>query len=268
MATAAGSEYQRRPRGLSVIGGQELRDLWVGGRGLVLGLAFSALLSVIAYLVATNAALNYLEQRESVNLLLQVAIAVGALLTLLAGADAISGERERGTLEALLLTPTRRTELTAGKLVAALSLWLAAYVIAIPYLWFLGRGAGVVVVALAAGAVVGTLLAVFLASLGLLVSVFAGSNRVSLSISIFVLLALFAPSQFPTSAQQGWAGELLVRVNPISAGEHYIGRVVVNAHAWSEDVSWLLAPGIAALVFCVAAVAAGRWIRLRGGSDG
>ena len=33
---------------------QELRDLWIGGRGLVLTFAFSLLLSVIAYLVATN----------------------------------------------------------------------------------------------------------------------------------------------------------------------------------------------------------------------
>ena len=40
--------------------------------------AFSLLLSVIAYLVATNTDLNFLEQRESVSLTLQVAIAVGA----------------------------------------------------------------------------------------------------------------------------------------------------------------------------------------------
>jgi ABC-2 type transport system permease protein len=40
---------------------QELRDLWLGGRGLVLAFAFTALLSVIAYLSATNEQLNFLE---------------------------------------------------------------------------------------------------------------------------------------------------------------------------------------------------------------
>ncbi len=268
MTTVVADEQRRRSGGLPVVWSQELRDLWIGGRGLLLSLAFSVLLSVIAYLVATNAALNYLEQRESVNLLLQVAIAVGTLLCLLAGADAVSGERERGTLETLLLTPTRRAGLTGGKLLAALSLWLVAFAIAIPYVWFLGRGVGVVGVALLAGAVVGTLLAVFLASLGVVVSVFSGSNRVSLSISLFALLALFAPSQFPTSAQQGWAGELFLRLNPITAGEHYVGRVVVNAHPWSEDVSWLVSPVVTAVIAGVAAVLAGRWIRLRGGSAG
>src|SRR5437870_516163 len=110
-------ESTARPRAWAVVTGQELRDLWLGGRGLILSLAFSVLLSVLAYLVATNQALNFLEQRESVNLTLQVAIAVGALLALLAAADTVSGERERGTLEALLLTPVSRRQLTGGKIV-------------------------------------------------------------------------------------------------------------------------------------------------------
>ena len=123
---------------------RELRDLWTGGRGLVLCFAFSLLLSVIAYLVATNTDLNFLEQRESVSLTLQVAIAVGALLALLVAGDAISGERERGTLETMLLTPAPRRQIATGKLLAALSLWLAAFVVTVPYVWRLGRGVGIV----------------------------------------------------------------------------------------------------------------------------
>src|SRR5256885_17227791 len=102
-------------RAATIVLGQELRDLWLGGRALVLSLAFSLLLSVLAYLVATNRALNFLEQRETVNLTLQVAVAVGALLALLTAADAISGERERRTLESLLLTPVRSEERRVGK---------------------------------------------------------------------------------------------------------------------------------------------------------
>jgi ABC-2 type transport system permease protein len=252
---------------MRVVTVQELRDLWLGGRGLVLGLAFSLLLSVIAYLVATNRALNFLEHRETVNLTLQMAIAVGALLALLAAADTVSGERERGTLESLLLTPVSRLEITTGKLLVALSLWLAAYVITIPYVWFLGRGVGLVGDALGTGALVGTLLAVFLASLGVLISVFAASNRVSLSLSLLVLLALFVPTQLPSSAQHGWAGDLLLRMNPLTAGEHYVGKIVTDGHPWSQDVSWLLSPLIASVVFAGAALVAGsRFTRLRGGA--
>jgi ABC-2 type transport system permease protein len=262
-AAAARKPPQYRSPGWAIVGEQELRDLWIGGRGLLLLLAFSALLSIIAYLTATNQALNFLEQRESVNLTLQVAIAVGSLLALLAAADAISGERERSTLESLLLAPVSRLGLTGGKLIAALSLWLAAFLITIPYVWFLGRGVDLVGDALVAGIVVGTLLAVFLASLGFIISVFASSNRVSLSVSLFLLLAVFTPTQLPSSAQKGWAGELLLRVNPLTAGEHYVGKILVNAHAWSEDASWLISPIIAALTcLALAAFVGARYIRL------
>lgn len=260
------ARQRRGAPGWVVVTGQELRDLWLGGRGLWLSVAFSLLLSVIAYLVATNTALNFLEHRESVNLVLQVAIAVGGLLTLLAAADAVSGERERGTLESVLLSPVPRSQIAAGKVLAPLSLWVAACAITVPYAWFLGRGVGIVGEAFVTGAVVGTLLALFLASVGLIVSLFAGSNRVSLSLSLFFLLALFAPTQLPSNAQQGWAGDLLLRVNPLTAGEHYVGKILVSGHAWGDDLSWLVSPLIAAVVFPVAAILLGvRFMQLRGG---
>jgi len=257
-----------RGRGWAIVCAQEVRELWLGGRGMALSLAFSLLLSVLAYLTATNRALNFLEQRESVNLTLQVALAVGAMLALLAAADTVSGERERGTLEALLLTPVSRFQLVGGKLGAALTLWLAAFGITIPYVWFLGRGVGIVGDALATGLLVGTLLAVFLTSLGVVISVCSRTNRVSLSLSLFVLLALFAPTQFPTGAQQGWAGDLLLRTNPLTAGEHYVGKIVVDGHPWSQDAAWLASPIVAACLFLAAAVfVGGRFVRLAGWTD-
>lgn len=253
-----------------VVAGRECRDLWVGGRGPVLVFAFSVLLSAVTYLLATNKVLNYLEQRESVNLALQVAVSVGVLMTMVVSADAISGERERGTLETLLLTPASRRQLAAGKLLAALSLWLAAFVVSLPYVWVLGRGVSVVGPAVLLGLLVGTGMAVGLAALGLLVSGLAGSNRVSLAGSLFLLLALFAPTQLPAGARQGWLGELLVRLNPVASGLHYVSGVLVSGHRWTRDLSYLVSPVLtAALAGTVLLVAADRLVRLeRGGSVG
>jgi ABC-2 type transport system permease protein len=247
---------------------QELRDLWLGGRGLVLAFAFTALLSVIAYLSATNEQLNFLEQRESVNLVLQVAVAVGALLALVVAADTVSGERERGTFEALLLTPVPRWQILLGKLLAVLSLWFVALLLALPYVWFLGRGVGVVGEAMAAGLLVGTPVAVALAALGLSISTIAATNRVSVSVSVLVLLALYAPTQLPLGASQGWLAELLLRINPVTAAEHYSSGIVINGHPWSQDTSWLLAPIVAAVVMTVVAlVVAPRAMTLEGGAQ-
>jgi ABC-2 type transport system permease protein len=251
-------------RAWRVVAGQELRDLWLGGRALGLLLAFSLLLSAITYLTATNSLLNFLEQREAANLTLQVAVAVGALLVLLTTADAFSGERERGTLESLLLAPAHRADLVVGKGASALSIWLAAFAVAIPYVWFLARGVRIVGVALVGGLGVGSLLALFLAGLGLLVSSLSRSNRVSLSASLFLLLALFAPTQLPAGAQQGWAGDLFIRVDPVSAGLHYLGKVVVDGHSAGQDASWLISPVAAAAVSVFAALGAARFVTLRG----
>jgi ABC-2 type transport system permease protein len=262
---AEGAGERPRPAWL-VVAGRECRDLWVGGRGPVLVFAFSVLLSVVTYLLATNQVLNYLEQRESVNLTLQVAVSVGVLVTMVVSADAISGERERGTLETLLLTPAPRRQIAVGKLLAALSLWLAAFVVSLPYVWVLGRSVSVVGSAVLLGLLVGTALALGLAALGLVFSGLAGSNRVSLSGSLLLLLALFAPTQLPAGARQGWLGDLLVRLNPVASGLHYVGGVLVNGHRWTRDLSYLVSPALTAvLAGAVLLVAADRLVRLERG---
>jgi ABC-2 type transport system permease protein len=254
---------------VAIVARQELRDLWLGGRGLPLAFAFSILVSAITYLGATNEAVNFLEQREAVNLTLQVAVAVGALLALLAAADAISGERERGTLESLLLTPLPRRELVAGKLVAALSLWFAAWVVSVPFIWFLGREVGAVDDALLAGLLVGSLVAIGLTAFGINVSALAASNRLSLSVSLFVLFALFAPTLLPAGAKAGWAGELLQRVNPMTAAEHYMRNIVINQYEWTKELDWLIAPVAGAVgMSLIAVLVVPRFVTLRGGSSG
>ncbi|WP_328996210.1 ABC transporter permease [Kribbella sp. NBC_01245] len=262
-ATAGPVARAGRPSWL-VVADREIRDLWLGGRALILLFAYSVVLSVTTYLTATNEALNFLEQRESVALTLQVAVAIGVLLTLLAAADAFSGERERGTLESLLLAPISRRSLALGKGIAALSLWFAAFVISVPYLWYLGRGVGVVRTSLLNGLLVGSLLALTMVALGLLISTFAGSNRISLSVSVFTLLALFAPTQMPSSAQRGWFGDLLQRTDPFTAGLRYLGKVIINARTFAQEGHWLLGPAIVAGVLLVLAIAVAGRLRLGG----
>lgn len=247
---------------LRVIAVQELRDLWLTGRGLPLMLAYAVLLSVTGYLVASNRALNFLEQREAVSLTAQVAVGVAALLVLVVAADAISGERERGTLESLLLTPSPRAVLVAGKGAAAVCLWFGAYAVCVPYLWYLARGTGILGRALIGGFAVGTLIALFLAALGLLISTVATSNRIALSVSFFLLLALFFPTQLPTGPQSGVA-DFLLRADPVTAGLHYLSELIIRAKPAGEDAAWLIGPVVLTVVAVVAAVLAGARLSLR-----
>ena len=54
----------------------------------------------------------------------------------------------------------------------------------------------------------------------------------------------------------------------MTAGEHYVGKIVTDGHAWSQDVSWLVSPLVAAAVLGTAALVAGaRFTALRGGGN-
>ncbi len=255
MAEPRTSTESRSSTAWLVIAEQELRDLWLAGRGLLLMFAYSVLLSVTSYLVATNQALNFLERRESVTLTLQVAVAVSGLLVLLGSADAVSGERERGTLETLLLTPASRQSLVVGKGTAALSLWVVSIALSVPYLWFIGRGVGVVAEAVVSGFIVSGLLALFLSGLGLLISTVSSTNRVSLSVSLFVLLALYAPTQLASIGVAGTAGDVLLRLDPFTGGLDYLNKLLVGGHSAGQDIGVLIPTLVAAAVFPVAALA-------------
>jgi ABC-2 type transport system permease protein len=270
VATAVGTEEDVRASegqaGWLVVAEQECRDLWSSGRGLILLFLFSVLLSAVAYLTSTNLALNFLEQRESVNLVLQFAVAVGVLATLVVSADGISGERERGTLETLLVTPVSRRSIIIGKLIAALTLWFATFLISIPYVWVLGRDVGILGPALALGFGVGTLLAVGLGSIGLLISAACNSNKTSVGASIFLLLILFAPTQLPSGLPQGWFFEALLLANPVASGLAYISSQLVEGHSWTQDLSYLITPLLTAIIAGGALTLAGpRLLRLTRG---
>ena len=252
--------------GWLVVAEQESRDLWTSARGLILLFFFSILLSAVTYLTSTNQALNFLEQRESVNLVLQLAVAVGVLVTLVVSADGISGERERETLESLLVTPVSRRAIIAGKLIAALTMWFATFIVTIPYVWLLATEVGILGQALALGFCVGTLVAVGLGSVGLLISGVCNSNKTSIAASLFLLLILFAPTQLPSGLPQGWFFEVLQRANPVASGLAYISSMLVEGHSWTEDLSYLITPLLTAMIAGGALVFAGqRLLRLTPG---
>ena len=225
-----------RPSGPSagwlVVAGQELRDIWFSARGPSIIIGYSLLLSLLTYLAASNTELNIIDQRDTVNLVTQIAMALAVAVSLLFSADSISGERERETLESLLLTPVPRREIALGKFLAAVSVWPVMLVVAIPYMWALRLGTGLFSDAFFSGLLVGTLLVAAFASLGMIVSLFSASNRLSLAVTFFIFIVLLAPTQLPLS---GWFGDLIKQVNPMTAGSTFLQRVIVREAAWGDE---------------------------------
>ena len=221
---------------------RELADLWLGGKALVLLTLFSILLGITAYLMATNNELRLIPIKEIAYLMLKLTVAFGLFMSLIIGADSISGERERGTLEGLLLTPTSRRHIVVGKFLAALTPWPAAFALAVPLIAVLVRDSQVVSWALLWGGILGTMLVLGVTGLAMLVSFWSSSNRTSIAVSLITYLVFLLPTQFPGQAQTGAFGDLLQKWNPLEASNVFLAKVIVNNRSVEEMASWLLAP--------------------------
>jgi ABC-2 type transport system permease protein len=242
---------------------RELHELWIGGKALTLLLVFSILLGIETYVMASNSELSLMPPKEMVYETLKVAISVSLFLGLIIGADSISGERERSTLETLLLTPTSRRQIIAGKFLAAVTIWPAALVFTLPYMYVLAQGDEVFGQAVLWGAILGTLLAPALVAVGMLVSFWCNSNKTSYFVSLGIFLLLLLPVQLPGRAQTGAAGQFLQWFNPIAAEYHFLSKLLVNNRTFAEWWPWLeTSVGFALLVYGLLFLYAGPRLRL------
>lgn len=246
---------------------KELADLWIGGRLLFLLILFSVLMSATSILRETESQLSLIPPAEMVFLTLLSTISFGVLISLVVGADSISGERERATLEPLLLAPTGRRKVVAAKFLAAISPWPVALLLSVPYVLVLAQGDEIIGPALLWTFALGTLLAAAFAGFAMLVSMWSRSNRTSLFVCLLVYLLFLIPTQFPGEAQKGALGYALQQVNPMQASSEFLEKFIVNNRAPSERFTYLVA-SIASAVVIVATLflyAAPR-LQLEGGS--
>ena len=236
----------RRPA-WRVISSWELKELWIGGKALILIILFSILLGVMLWLLATNRELDLIPPKEMVFLALQAAIAVGLFISLIIGADSISGERERSTFEGLLLTPASRRQIILGKFLAAISPGPIAFVITIPYLALLSQGnRSIVISSVIWGFLLGSILILAFTGFAMLVSIGINSNRTSLFVSLAIYIVCLLLTQFPGPAQAGLAGQLIKKINPMEATNQFLEKVIVNNRTPQEMAAWLCAP----VLFC------------------
>jgi ABC-2 type transport system permease protein len=254
-----GVPRSRARPGWRVVTRHETAELWLSSKGLSVLFGFTVALAVLSYLASGDAAINLLDARESVGVVVKTSIGLGSLTALVVSADAISGERERGTLEALLVTPVVRRHIVIGKLLASTTMWLASLLVALAFVVVMADGPGVVANAVAVLVVVGGLVAAALTALGLAISSIAMSNRVSLAASVTALLVLAAPSQLPAIKASGALGSVLIKANPVSAGLTMADNVLVKTQAWSDQWPYLVSPIVASMgLTAVAIVLSGR----------
>lgn len=218
-------------------------------------------LGMMTYFFSQTAEPDLLGKNAMLQRLVELLLVVGLVVVSLHGADAFSGERERGTLEVTLLAPVKGTQILFAKGVAAMSLWFAIILVGIPYAWVLSFDPNSFRRAVAILLVPGTFLSIMMAGLALAVSARSPDNRRSMAISLGVLLALFGPTLVPRLDQVP-LGVWLLRVDPVSSVAGIIGTVLVRGDSWASAAEWVLSPVLAAVLVGWFAWRSGRKIAL------
>ena len=245
---------------------QELEELWVGGKALNLLILFGILISITGFLLATNNELSLTPPRTMIVVMIHTAMTFGLFIGLVIASETISGERERATLEPLLLAPAGRRQIVFGKYLAALSPWPIAYLYTVPYVMTLAQGDQALWPAVAWGAVLGTLTTVAFTGLGTLVSLWSSSSRTSLFVGLLIYILAQLPPQLPGEFLASPAGALVQAIDPLEAVRQFLIQGFVEVKLVDQLWPLLYAPiVVTGLVLAVLFLYAAPRLGLEGG---
>jgi len=214
---------------VTLIARKESGELLGSGRGLGWMLALSVILSVLALLLVSNTELSLLDNAQVVYMVMGTITALGGLLAIVLGSDAIAGERERGTLIPLLLTPITTTHIVLGKMGGLVAAWVLMYALSLPYLWAVGSSGQNLAQAIAYLALFGTPVVLGFGFYAVGLSARFGNVRTALLTALISLILLASPLLLGPSLRQSAIGQAFDAVNPFSAALNTFDSVVIDS---------------------------------------
>jgi len=235
----------------ALVARKEAGELLLSPRGLGWLLAMAGALSGFALLLIGSKELSLLDNAQVVYDMLGIVTALGALLAVAAGTDAIAGERERGSLLPLLLAPVSWGGLLLGKIGGQAVAWAAMLAVALPYLWAVGStgqnllGGGMALLLLGTPVVLG------FGFLALGLGARLGSARGTLMLCLVALLLSASPLLLGPSLRQSALGVAFDAVNPFSAALNAYDAVAIDGQGALAQSSH----GLVALLWLVGTAA-------------
>jgi len=230
---------------------KECREDLFAVRGMGLYLTAAIVLSAFSLLMISNTELSLLDNAQAVYMMAGIVLALAGLIAIVKGSDSFAGERDRETLEALLITPASRLALSAGKLIAIFITWFLLYLLAVPYLWAVGSSGQNLAATFVYLLGVGSLLVIFFASLILSLSARIRSFKGTISAGLIILLLAAAPIILGPSLRQSTVGHILDWLNPFAISMNMLDAVIVDSQ-WAFTQQLL--PLSALLIYAFAAI--------------
>ena len=224
---------------ITLIARKEGGELLMSGRDLAWLLALSVIMSVLSLLLVSNTELSLLDNAQVVYMVMGTVTALGALLAVVLGSDAVAGERERGSLMPLLLAPITPSQIVFGKMGGQIAGWIVMYLLSLPYVWAVGSSGQNLTQAVAYMALFGTPVVLGFGFLGIGLSARLRNVRSALLTSLITLMLLASPLLLGPSLRQSAIGKLFDAVNPFSAAVNTFDSVVIDSQPLAMQLSRL-----------------------------
>jgi ABC-type transport system involved in multi-copper enzyme maturation permease subunit len=218
---------------------KELQEDLRSGRGTFLLIAAVFVLSVFSALLVSNTELSLLDNAEAVYMMTGIVISLAALMAVIRGSDGFAGERERETLESLLLAPVTGRQAALAKLVGIIFTWLMLYLLSIPYLWAVGSTGQNLLPTFVYLLITGTFIVLILGGMTLVLSIKMQTFRGVLSVSVTILLLLGSPFMLGASLRQSSVGRVLDFINPMAGALNTLDSVIIDSQGLVFQLSRL-----------------------------
>jgi ABC-type Na+ efflux pump permease subunit len=215
---------------------REFQEDFKANRGAVFWVIATLVLSAFAVLLVSNTELSLLDNAQAVYMMAGIVIALAALVAVIRGSDGFAGERDRQTLEPLLLAPINGPGLAAAKLCGLLFSWLILFILAIPYLWAVGSTGQNLFAAILYLFLAGSLIVLVFGGAALALSARMKTFKGVLSLGLTVLLLSASPVLLGPSLRQSAVGRVLDLANPFAAALNILDSVIID----SQGLAWQL----------------------------
>jgi len=198
-------------------------------RGSIFLLIASVVLSAFSVLLVSNTELSLLDNAQAVYMMCAIIIALASLVAVIRGSDGFAGERDRDTLEPLMLTPVTGQRLALAKLIGIVFAWLILFVLSIPYIWAVGSTGQNLLSTVQYLFATGTLIVLSFGGLALALSAKARSFKSALSIGLTLFLLAGSPVILGPSLRQSAVGRVIDLLNPFAGALNTLDSVIIDS---------------------------------------
>jgi ABC-type transport system involved in multi-copper enzyme maturation permease subunit len=214
---------------------KEIQEDLFAGRSTTFLIAAAIVLSAYAALLVSNKELSLLGNAEAVYQMGSILLGLGCLVAVIRASDSFAGERERQTLEALLVAPVSPTAAAGAKAMGTLVSWGLVFAVGVPYVWAVGSTGQNLVPGLSYLFLAGTLAVVAFGGLTMAISARVRSAKAALSVGIALLLFAAAPLLLGASLRQNAVGRFFDYLNPFANATNTLDSVVIDGQGLSHQ---------------------------------